>query len=220
MRQTGSLPSLPGTAGELLIGGVQVALGYIGAEDLTRERFGCWAGTRTYRTGDLVRLMPLEPWGTWSDDFTSDVVLEFLGRIDFQVKLRGHRVELGEIEEVARSFVRDAVALVVSNHVGEQLLALFLTPEDVDLEDLRQRLQGRLAAYMVPDLILPRASLPLSSSGKVDRKVLAASVELSAQPRGQVTPEESIILDAFQEVLGIQLAPEDDFFKPLAAETP
>ena len=150
-------PALPGMAGQLHIAGTGVALGYIGQPDLTAERFhqSSLAGQTVYRTGDLVRFMPEEPWGHLRDGLLgSELQLEFLGRADFQVKVRGHRVELGEIEEAARQALLPVpvqqVAVLATGSVERRLVA-FVTPEQVDVAQLRQVLKERLPGYMIPE---------------------------------------------------------------------
>ncbi|WP_412101281.1 amino acid adenylation domain-containing protein [Micromonospora maris] len=146
--------------GELRIGGAGVALGYRNAPDLTARQFlvddeGC----RWYRTGDLGRYWP-------------DGTLEFLGRVDFQVKVRGHRIELGEIEAAAEAHpqVGRAVAMVVgqapSQHIGLAVVPATGEP------DLAGWLAERLPAYMVPEYVVTVDHLPLTANGKVDRQRL------------------------------------------------
>ncbi|HSG40819.1 MAG TPA: amino acid adenylation domain-containing protein, partial [Thermoanaerobaculia bacterium] len=152
-----------GAMGELLVGGPGVGRGYLGRPDLTAERFipdpfGP-SGERLYRTGDLCRFLPMGE-------------VEFLGRIDHQVKLRGFRVELGEIEAVLRARgVREAVALV-----REERLVAYVVPEEGSppVPELREALRRTLPEYMVPSAWVTLESLPLSPNGKVDRQALPA----------------------------------------------
>ncbi|MFI6394405.1 AMP-binding protein, partial [Nonomuraea sp. NPDC050540] len=148
-------------AGELWIGGAGVAKGYRGDPETTGAKFvDGW-----YRTGDLGRYRP-------------DGTLEFLGRLDHQVKIRGHRIELGEIEAalLTHPHVDRAVATQVDRH-----LAAFVVPAG-DLGDLRDRLADRLPSYAVPATITPLDDLPLGANGKVDRAALA---RLAREPDGQ-----------------------------------
>ncbi|CAJ1342016.1 unnamed protein product, partial [Effrenium voratum] len=215
-------PALPGMAGQLHIAGTGVALGYIGQPDLTAERFhqSSLAGQTVYRTGDLVRFMPEEPWGHLRDGLLgSELQLEFLGRADFQVKVRGHRVELGEIEEAARQALLPVpvqqVAVLATGSVERRLVA-FVTPEQVDVAQLRQVLKERLPGYMIPEVVVPRPELPLTTSGKINRQALERSLDHTVdrplrQPQNEA---ERSVLAAFQEVLGMApLSTDDDFFE-------
>jgi len=159
-----------GVPGELAIGGVQVARGYLGRPALTAEKFVPdpfgEAGARLYRTGDLARHLP-------------DGAVDYLGRIDNQVKIRGVRVELGEIESVLGRHpgVREAAALVREDRPGERRLVAYVvaagSPEP-GVEELRAHLRERLPEPMVPAAVVFLAALPLSASGKLDRRALPA----------------------------------------------
>jgi amino acid adenylation domain-containing protein len=161
-------PVPPGVAGELHIGGAGVVRGYLDRPELTAARFiadpfGA-AGDRLYRTGDLAR---------WRDDG----VLEFLGRADFQVKLRGHRIELGELEHHLRQMpdVREAVAMAREDVPGDTRLVAYVTSEPgvrPDGRALRERLRDLVPAYMVPSFVVVLDALPLTPNLKVDRKAL------------------------------------------------
>ncbi|MFC7979806.1 amino acid adenylation domain-containing protein [Streptomyces cinereoruber] len=169
---TAMRPVPAGVVGELYIGGMGVADGYLGLPDMTRERFlpdvfSDRPGARLYRTGDLVRLR-------------HDGEIEFIGRADEQVKLRGHRIEPGEIESVLRGQerVRDAHVLVREATSGAQLVA-YVVLDDTDAEPvsprhLRAHVAGILPAYMVPAAIVPLAELPLTLNGKIDVRSLPA----------------------------------------------
>jgi amino acid adenylation domain-containing protein len=162
-------PRAIGTAGELCIGGVQLARGYYRRPALTAERFvpdglSGVSGGRLYRTGDLARWRP-------------DGVVEFLGRIDHQVKVRGFRVELGEIEAVlgAHPAVRDA-AVALTREKDDLVGCVVLRggdDEEESLDQIREHLRNRLPDYMVPALLRPVEDIPLSPNGKVDRRMLA-----------------------------------------------
>jgi len=159
----------PGEAGELHIGGVGVARGYLNRPDLTAERFipdpySPLPGARLYRTGDLARYWP-------------DGNIDYLGRIDSQVKLNGLRIELGEIESRLRGHadVADAVVAAREDIPGEPQLVAYVVKRGVAPPSpaaLRAHLQQFLPAYMVPALVVPIDALPLSPAGKVDRKAL------------------------------------------------
>ncbi|MFI6993150.1 amino acid adenylation domain-containing protein [Nonomuraea wenchangensis] len=190
----------PAETGELYLGGHGLALGYHRRPALTAERFVPDPfgppGSRLYRTGDLVRV---EPGG-----------LRYLGRTDTQVKLRGHRIELGEVESALEDLpgVRQAVAAVHQ----DTLIAYVVGDAPADV---RERLAERLPAPMVPALVVPMESLPLTPNGKVDRKALPepAAPEAGAgdAPR---TAAERAVAEVFAEVLDLPpgLGVEDDFF--------
>ncbi|HYG61736.1 MAG TPA: amino acid adenylation domain-containing protein, partial [Thermoanaerobaculia bacterium] len=196
-----------GVPGELLLAGVGVARGYRGRPDLTAERFvpspwGDETGARLYRTGDRVRLL-------------ADGNLEFLGRVDHQVKIRGYRIEPGEIEAVLalHPAVREAVVVVRQDAAGLRSLLACVVPVPlpgtaaVTAEELRAAVRGSLPDYMVPGAFALLEALPLTPSGKVDRKAL----ERIAPARGEHAPEaeavaprtpsEEILASIFAEVL-------------------
>ncbi|MFC0862042.1 amino acid adenylation domain-containing protein [Sphaerimonospora cavernae] len=193
-----------GVPGELLIGGAGVATGYLGRPDLTAERFVRHDGERVYRTGDVVR---------WSADGT----LEFIGRTDNQVKLRGHRIEPGEIESVleAHPAVRQAVVAI-----HDDLLTAFVVPADAEAPtgdgdpwNLRRHVAGQLPGYMVPATVVTLDALPLTPNGKVDRKALPHPEPTRTRGTPPRTPAERLVAGVFAEVLGIEdIGAEDDFF--------
>jgi amino acid adenylation domain-containing protein len=183
-------PVPPGTPGELWVGGAGLADGYLGRPELTAERFPVLDGEggRYYRTGDRARLRP-------------DGRLDFLGRLDDQVKLRGFRVEPGEVE--ARMGGRGAVAV----H-GETLVGYTVGPPGTLPEELR----AALPPHLVPDAWVELAALPLTPGGKLDRAALPAPVRAgeSAEPR---TDTERLVAGIYAEVLGVEGAGRaDDFF--------
>ncbi|HEU0146646.1 MAG TPA: amino acid adenylation domain-containing protein, partial [Bradyrhizobium sp.] len=156
-----------GVAGELYIGGIGVARGYLGRPGLTAERFvpsPFKAGERLYRTGDLAR-------------WRSDGALDYLGRIDHQVKIRGFRIELGEIEAALLTHPDvEQAAVVVRDDTGERRLVGYVAMREghADTEALRRDLQRTLPDYMVPTAMVQLDRLPLSANGKLDRNALPA----------------------------------------------
>ncbi|HYO13946.1 MAG TPA: amino acid adenylation domain-containing protein, partial [Thermoanaerobaculia bacterium] len=204
----GLLPVPVGVPGELFIGGVNLARGYVGRPDLTAERFlpdpwGGEPGERVYRTGDLAR---------WRDDGA----IEFLGRIDHQVKIRGLRIELGEIETALSALpgVREAVVVAREDKPGDRRLVAYLTG-DAAADALRRSLRERLPDYMVPAAFVTLAALPLNPNGKVDRKALPAPEWQRPQEsyRAPRTPVEEILAGIWTELLGLPaVGIEDDFF--------
>ncbi|WP_330252185.1 amino acid adenylation domain-containing protein [Nocardia sp. NBC_00565] len=197
-----------GAVGELYVAGVQLARGYVNAPALTAERFVAHVdGQRLYRTGDVVRWVPGR----------GDYALEYLGRSDFQVKLRGQRVELGEIETVLLGVdaVQRAAVALVNGSTGDRLVAYVVAApgaqidEDVLLDDAR----AALPSYMVPSAIVRLDALPLNASGKLDRKALPAPEFIGRPYREPSTPLERIVAEVFVEVLGIErVGADDDFF--------
>jgi natural product biosynthesis luciferase-like monooxygenase protein len=191
-----------GVPGELLLGGPGVAAGYLGRPELTAARFVTGPdGERVYRTGDLVRWRP-------------DGTLEFLGRLDHQVKLRGHRIELGEIESVLAEHpeVGQVVAAVRGDGPAARLLAWYTGSGDADA--LRAHLATRLPDYMVPADLVPVTTLPLTLNGKLDR---AALLDDPAPARTAFRPADStmerLVAETWREVLGVeQVGLDDNFF--------
>ncbi len=156
-----------GVPGELFIGGPGVARGYLNRPELTAERFvpnpfATEPGERLYRTGDLVRWLP-------------NGELDFLGRIDFQVKVRGFRIELGEIEAVMSEHekVIDAAVVALDDANGQKrLVGYYVAPDGLESGALKEFLRHKLPDYMVPTILMPLDSIPLTPSGKVDRQRL------------------------------------------------
>ncbi|WP_327103677.1 non-ribosomal peptide synthetase [Nonomuraea glycinis] len=193
-------PVPPGVAGELYIGGVQVAMGYHDRPGLTAERFLADPygppGSRLYRTGDLARLR-------------RDGAVEFLGRADGQIKIRGQRVEPGEVEAVLREHPGVREALVVAGADG--LVAYVVTGADVT--GLRARLKEILPDHMVPTAYVRLEALPLSPNGKVDRAALPAPTRSSGDGAPPATPAEIAVAGIWSELLGVPgIRADDDFF--------
>ena len=193
-----------GIPGELVIGGAGVARGYLGGDELTAERFVLVAGERCYRTGDRVRRL-------------ADGSIEFLGRADDQVKVRGYRVEVGEIEQVLRHHpgVLQAVVTLVSPPEGEPRLVAYAVPRQAGYavshadrptsEKLQAWVAAQLPEYMVPSVVVMIDAIPLTPNGKVDRAKLpapgmdaAAGGTVRVAPR---TPTEETIARIWREVL-------------------
>ncbi|MEU1799624.1 amino acid adenylation domain-containing protein [Streptomyces sp. NPDC019937] len=201
-----------GVPGELYIGGPGVARGYLGRPELTEERFVAdpfadTPGARLYRTGDLVR---------WRDDGT----LEFLGRTDNQVKMRGYRIEPGEIESVLEQHPEVAAAAVVARRDGDrkQLVGYVRHSGQTPPEpaELRAFTEARLPGYLVPSAFVALAEFPLTASGKLDRRALPAPAARHtpdadhAAPRGEA---EVALAKVWSDVLGIErVGTRDNFF--------
>ncbi|MEJ7929077.1 MupA/Atu3671 family FMN-dependent luciferase-like monooxygenase [Ramlibacter sp. AN1015] len=206
--------------GELLIGGRGVTRGYLNRPELTAERFvedPLHPGERLYRTGDLVRRQP-------------DGRLEFLGRIDHQVKIRGHRIELGEIENaLARQpGVREAVVVARQDAAGEAILVGYVTAAPSapapDADTLRKALSELLPEIMVPRLVSVRESFPLTPNGKTDRKALAeASPTSAAAPAAALAapedPLEQGVAAIWSQVLGVTDVGRDSNFFDLGGHS-
>ncbi|GHG84274.1 non-ribosomal peptide synthetase [Comamonas sp. JC664] len=212
----GMQPLPVGVPGELFIGGVGVARGYLGRPDLSAERFvpdpfSATPGERLYRTGDRVRWLP-------------EGRLEFLGRLDHQVKLRGFRIELGEIEAAlaAHPEVQDAAVLVREEAPGRKQLVAYVVPDDddqpVEADALRKALEGRLPDYMVPSAFVMLKAMPLTTSGKVDRKALPSLAQQQAKPEhvhvAPRNPVEQTLADIWSKVLSRErVSIHDNFFE-------
>jgi amino acid adenylation domain-containing protein len=201
-----------GVVGELYVGGMGIARGYLERPALTAEHFvpdpfGGEAGARLYRTGDLAR---------WRADGTID----FVGRNDFQVKLRGLRIELGEIEARLREHpsVREAAVLAREDVPGDRrLVAYYVSGEPVEVEALRRHLGERLPEYMVPAAYVHLDALPLTANGKLDRRALPAPEGEAFARRGHEAPvgevEESLA-EIWSELLGVdEVGRWDHFFQ-------
>ena len=195
-----------GLPGELFLGGDGLARGYLGRPDLTAERFvphPFAAGERLYRTGDL---------GAWRPDGT----LDFFGRMDFQVKIRGHRIEPAEVEDAIKRHegVEDAVVLAYEPVPQDKRLVAYVTGSIV-IEELREFLRERLPDYMVPASFVTLAALPLSPIGKVDRKALPPPGQQSSETSyvAPFTHAERALAEIWAELLGVErVGVTDDFF--------
>ncbi|MFD7829167.1 amino acid adenylation domain-containing protein [Kitasatospora sp. NPDC059803] len=211
----GALRPLPaGTPGELYVAGSCLARGYLNRPGLTAGRFVADpfgpSGSRMYRTGDLVR------WG-------ADRNLEFLGRTDDQVKVRGFRVELGEVEAVLAEHPQVArAAAVVRTEDEPRLVAYAVAEPGATVTDtaLREHLRARLPKHMVPSALMVLDVLPLTPNGKLDRRALPAPERQSAVPgRAPRSAVEHLLAGLFAEVLGVSEPGLDDSFFDLGGHS-
>ena len=203
-----ALKPLPiGAVGELYIGGKGLARGYLNRAELTAERFvpsPFEIGERLYRTGDRCR-------------FLADGNIQYLGRLDHQVKLRGLRIELGEIDAVLlnQDGIEAAVTLLRDDLATPQLVAYLSGPAPVDVAALKQRLGLHLPTHMVPEFIVQLPTLPLSSNGKIERKALPKpQIERQAQQyQAPTSATEEVLCRLLGELLGVsQPGVNDNFF--------
>ncbi|OTA15175.1 Amino acid adenylation [Xenorhabdus vietnamensis] len=206
-------PAPVGVSGEIHIGGLGVARGYLNKPEMTVEKFisdpfSDQTGARMYKTGDLGRWLP-------------DGNIEYLGRNDFQVKIRGFRIELGEIEAqlAACESVRDAVVIAREEETGDKRLVAYVIPQSgftPDANSLREQLNTHLASYMVPSAFVMLESFPLTGSGKLDRKALPAPDRSAIASREYEAPQGEIeqqIATILQGLLGLeQIGRHDSFF--------
>ncbi|HEY2732123.1 MAG TPA: amino acid adenylation domain-containing protein [Polyangia bacterium] len=208
-----------GAPGELYIGGAGVSRGYLGRPDLTNERFipNPFGAGRLYRTGDLCR---------YRGHGALEGNLEFLGRVDHQVKIRGHRVELAEIELVLRDVagVRDVVVAAAEDpagRAGDQRLVAYLAGPAPPAADLRRLLRERLPEAMVPSAFVVLEKLPFTPNGKVDRAALPAAAAGAAPSEARDgdgfvaprTPTERVVSEIWCTVLGVpRVSIYDNFF--------
>jgi amino acid adenylation domain-containing protein len=197
-----------GVAGELCIGGEGVARGYRNRPELTAEKFTSieLAGgraERVYRTGDLAR-------------FRSDGRLDFLGRRDHQVKVRGYRIELEEIESVLATHpgVKECVVVAREDSPGDQRLVAYAVAEtgaEVDTEAARATLRAKLPEYMVPNLLVLLPSLPLTPNGKIDRKALpvpdAPAAQVDGVAEALMTPVQRRVSAVWRDLLRLDRVP-------------
>ncbi|MDU0154791.1 surfactin non-ribosomal peptide synthetase SrfAA [Bacillus cabrialesii] len=195
-----------GVAGELCVAGRGLARGYLNREDETAKRFVAdpfVQGERMYRTGDLVKWM--------------NGGIEYIGRIDQQVKVRGYRIELSEIEvQLAQlSDVQDAAVTAVKDKGGNTAIAAYVTPETADIEALKSALKETLPDYMIPSFWVTLNELPVTANGKVDRKALPEpDIEAgSGEYKAPATDMEELLAGIWQDVLGIpEIGVSDNFF--------
>ncbi|WP_123062640.1 non-ribosomal peptide synthetase/type I polyketide synthase [Paenibacillus amylolyticus] len=212
-----------GIPGELCLSGVGLARGYLNLEEMTKEKFvpnpffdeekDPDHFRMMYRTGDMVRSLPS---GT----------IEYLGRIDFQVKIQGARLETGEIENTLSSYpgVIQTVVVMKSSDTGSGLLyAYYLSEQELPIADLREHLSKSLPAYMIPSVFVHKSEFPLNSSGKIDRNALIAdTTHIHTSSTAYVAPAtelEQEIAAVWAEVLGVERVGRDDHFFELGGNS-
>ena len=199
-----------GNEGELCIGGSGLARGYLNRDDITKEKFvdNPFEEGRMYKSGDLARWLP-------------DGNIEFLGRIDHQIKIRGFRVEIEEIENVVLAIeeVKEVVVIAKDNENGDKYLYAFITGEnDLEVSSIKKEIGKRLPDYMIPSYIKQIDKLPLTPNGKIDRKALA-EIEVNSEDMGVKyeaprNEEEKKIAAMWEEVLGkSDIGINDNFFE-------
>jgi amino acid adenylation domain-containing protein len=202
-----------GVPGELCVRGVGVGRGYLGlpartASVFVPDPFSTEPGARMYRSGDRARYLP-------------DGRIEFLGRMDHQVKVRGHRIELGEIEAALSQVagVSEAVVIVREDTPGDARLVAYVVWEDVEMgsAEVREQLRRRLPDYMVPAVFVTLERMPLSPNGKVDRKALPVPEATSVNSQnfiGPRNPTEEVLSSIWSEILGTErIGVEDNLFE-------
>ena len=205
-------PAPIGVPGELFIGGDGLARGYRNRPDLTSERFIANPFTQNgkmYRTGDLARYRP-------------DGMIECLGRIDHQVKVRGHRIELGEIESIINRFrgVRQSAVIVREDTPGDQRITAYLVPErdngSIPVPDIREHVRSNLPEYMVPSFFVTLERLPLTPNGKIDRRSLPVpDNDTAGREHAYIAPRnerEQRIANIWAEVLKVERVGIEDIF--------
>lgn len=194
---------IPGSMGELVILGDGVGRGYVGRDDLTAKSFIDLLGQRAYRTGDLVRIL-------------SDAQIEYHGRLDNQVKLRGLRVELGEIESVLNSYpgVRSSIVIVEKGQT-DYLAAYFTADAPTDIADLKKHLAASLTSYMVPQVFMQLDEMPLTANNKIDKKALPKiTAGRDRSIKAPSTPMEELFLDLFRQTLKTDdISVDENFFE-------
>ena len=195
-----------GIRGELIICGDQVGRGYINLPDKTAASFFTHNGMRAYHSGDLA---------AW----TEDGKIRIFGRVDNQIKLRGFRIELDEIEKVMAEYpgVKTGAACVRKSGGTEYLVGYYTAQTEVSAEELKQHMQEKLPEYMVPSVLIAMESMPMTSSGKVDKKALPAPdfSELRAPYVAPETETEKALCRAFAKALKVEedkVGVLDDFF--------
>lgn len=210
------LPVPLGAIGELFIGGDGVARGYLNNSTLTAQKFihnpfqteiekKENKNARLYRTGDLAR--------RWNDGH-----IQYIGRNDFQVKIRGHRIELKEIEQTIALYDKTLQCIVSVKgdiNTSQYLVVYTVSKNTIDQKELKDFLRERLPDYMVPEFIIPIKEIPLSTNGKIDTKLLPSPTLESSTYIPPKTPFENAVVKVWSDVLGIaesKISVEDSFF--------
>ena len=198
-----------GISGELLIGGIQVAKGYLNRNELTQEKFidhPFKKGERLYKTGDIARWLP-------------DGNIEYLGRKDDQVKIRGFRIELGEIENALDNLesIKQSVVITKENVTNDTYLAAyFISNEEIDFNEIQEKLAERLPEYMIPKRYMRLEEFPLSANGKIVKKSLPkinATAFQTTEYTAPTTETEQQLVVIWQELLGLEkIGIRDNFF--------
>ncbi len=195
----------PYACGELVISGGLVGRGYIGLPEKNKNAFYSIDGVPSYRSGDMVRI-------------NKDNETEFFGRIDNQVKLRGFRVELDEIEKCICSYegINTSKVIVKNNGTEDYLAGYFTAEKETDIQKLTNHLKSKLTYYMVPDILCQLKEMPLTPSGKIDKKALP-DVKKQTKSHGKKAPKKSLeeqICDLFKSVLQLsEFYADDNFFE-------
>ncbi|HJT57763.1 MAG TPA: amino acid adenylation domain-containing protein, partial [Ktedonobacteraceae bacterium] len=202
-----------GVPGELHIGGIGLARGYLHCPDITAEKFfpdpfSSEPGARLYATGDLARYLP-------------DGSIEYQERIDLQVKIRGFRIELGEIEAVLAQHpeLLESVVMTIEGAAGDKRLAAYVVPRELPApssSELRRYLQEKLPDYMVPSALVVLEALPLMPNGKVDRRALS-TLDMTGAEQGErmemLSPVQELLVSLWGEVLGLKhIGIHENFF--------
>lgn|GEM_PF-1422032 len=206
-----SLEPLPiGFEGELCISGSGIARGYLNNKELTEKKFvdnPFQAGTRLYRTGDLAKWLP-------------DGNIEYLGRIDDQVKINGNRIEPGEIEARISKYkgIKEVIVLDILNDGHKELAAFIISSEQVDVNNIRQYLRRYLPEYMIPSHYIFPDNIPVTSNGKTDKRVLRKLAKENRSTKTIVsldlTNTEKKLIPIFEDVLNVHpMGPDDNFFE-------
>lgn len=195
----------PYAVGELIIAGEGVGRGYVRLPEKNRALFFEINGTRAYHSGDVAR-------------FNQEGEIEFGGRMDNQVKLRGFRIELDEIEKSIEDFegIRQSKVVVRNNGSEDYLVGFFTSSEEIDIDSLTAYLKSRLTYYMVPDILLQLEAMPLTKNGKIDRKALP-EVKKERKKKAKKIPKKSLeqeLCDLFASVLSLdEYYADDNFFE-------